>query len=308
NRADGFVGTGLKKDEYVGDCSDIDDIITFLENGTCLVTKVQDKVFVGKDIIHVGVFKKGDERTVYNMIYRDAKTGVSYVKRFSVLGITRDKEYDLTKGSKGSKVLYFTANPNGEAEVVNVQLRDHSKLRKLQFDLDFAEVAIKGRSSQGNIVTKYPIKRVVLKSKGVSTLSGRKIWFDDVLRRLNADGRGKFLGEFDGEDRILVVLANGSYELTSFDLSNHFDDYMIRMEKYDPERVYTAIHVDGKSGNYYVKRFVFEQTPVGRQTPLISEEAGSKLVVLTHAAEPLVKLDILKGKSQTPESLELNLA
>src|SRR5690606_14644423 len=170
NRADGFVGTGLKKDEYVGDCSDIDDIITFLENGTCLVTKVQDKVFVGKDIIHVGVFKKGDERTVYNMIYRDAKTGISYVKRFSILGVTRDKEYDLTKGSKGSKVLYFTANPNGEAEIVNVQLKPHSKLRKLQFDLDCAEIAIKGRASQGNIVSKYPIKKIILKSKGVSTL------------------------------------------------------------------------------------------------------------------------------------------
>ncbi len=308
NRADGFIGSGLKKDEYVGDCSDLDEIIVFREDGQFVVTKMQDKVFVGKDIIHVAVFRKGDERTVYNLVYRDARSGVSYVKRFSVLGVTRDKEYDLTKGSKGSKVLYFTANPNGEAEVVNIQLRAHSKLRKLQFDMDLAEVAIKGRSSQGNIVTKYPIKRIVLKSKGVSTLAGRKIWFDDVLRRLNADGRGKFLGEFDGEDKILVVLANGHYELTSFDLSNHFDDHMIRIEKYDPERVYTAVHVDGKSGNYYVKRFVFELTPVGKQTPLITEEAGSKLVLLTHAVEPLVKLDILKGKSQTPESLELNLA
>src|SRR5690606_38413097 len=200
NRVDGFVGTGLRKDEYVGDCSDLDDIIVFRSDGKFLVTKVQDKVFVGKDVIHVAVFKKGDDRTVYNLIYRDGKTGTSYVKRFSVLGVTRDKEYDLTKGEKGSRVQYFTANPNGEAEVVGIQLKPQSKLRKLQFDIDFADVAIKGRSSQGNIVTKYPIKKITLKSKGVSTLAGRKVWFDDVLKRLNADGRGQYLGEFDGDD------------------------------------------------------------------------------------------------------------
>src|SRR5690606_661527 len=193
NRADGFVGTGLKKDEYVGDCSDIDDIITFLENGTCLVTKVQDKVFVGKDIIHVAVFRKGDERTVYNMIYRDAKTGVAYVKRFSVLGITRDKEYDLTKGSKGSKVLYFTANPNGEAEVVNVQLRAHSKLRKLQFDLGCAEGVISGHSARASIVTKYPVDRLVCKAPGLPTLARRKIGLGYVLCRHGGDVGGKLV-------------------------------------------------------------------------------------------------------------------
>ncbi|MDM8177062.1 DNA gyrase/topoisomerase IV subunit A, partial [Olivibacter sp. 47] len=307
NRADGFVGTGLKKDEYVGDCSDIDDIITFLENGTCLVTKVQDKVFVGKDIIHVGVFKKGDERTVYNMIYRDAKTGISYVKRFSILGVTRDKEYDLTKGSKGSKVLYFTANPNGEAEIVNVQLKPHSKLRKLQFDLDFAEIAIKGRASQGNIVSKYPIKKIILKSKGVSTLAGRKIWFDEVLNRLNVDGRGKYLGEFDGDDRILIVMPDGTYSLSSFELTNHFDPKMLRIEKYNPEQVFTAIHIDGKTGNYLVKRFVFENTPIGKTTSIINEEAGSKLVLLTNGKDPIIKLDVLKGKTQIPETIEQHL-
>lgn len=304
NRTDGFIGTGLKKDEYVGDCSDIDDIITFLENGTCMVSKVQDKVFVGKDIIHVGVFKKGDERTVYNMVYRDAKTGTSYIKRFSILGVTRDKEYDLTKGNKGSKVLYFTANPNGEAEVVNVQLKPHSKLRKLQFDLDLAEIAIKGRSSQGNIVSKYPVKKITLKSKGVSTLAGRKIWFDEVLKRLNVDGRGKYLGEFDGDDRILVVMPDGTYNLSSFELTNHFDAKMLRIEKYHPEQVYTAVHMDGKSGNYLVKRFSFENTPVGKSTSIINEEVGSKLVLLTNGGNPVVKLDLLKGKSQISESIE----
>ena len=308
NRVDGFVGTGMRKDEYVGDCSDLDDIIVFRSDGKCLVSKVQDKVFVGKDIIHVAVFKKNDDRTVYNLIYRDGKSGVSYVKRFSVLGVTRDKEYDLTKGEKGSKALYFTANPNGEAEVVSIQLKPHSKLRKLQFDLDFAEIAIKGRSSQGNIVTKYPIKKIVLKSKGVSTLAGRKIWYDDVLKRLNADGRGKYLGEFDGDDKILTVITDGTYELCSFDLSNHFDDKMIRIEKYDPTKVYSVVHRDGKSGIYYVKRFTFEDTPIGKRTSVINDEPGSKLTLITNAATPWVSISVLKGKSQTPDTLEQNLA
>ncbi len=308
NRTEGFVGTGMRKDEYIGDCSDLDDIIVFRSDGKCLVTKVQDKVFVGKDIIHVAVFKKGDDRTVYNLIYRDGKSGVSYMKRFSVLGVTRDKEYDLTKGEKGSKVQYFTANPNGEAEVVNIQLKPHSKLRKLQFDLDFAEVAIKGRGSQGNIVTKYPVKKIVLKSKGISTLSGRKIWYDDILKRLNADGRGKYLGEFDGDDKILTVMADGTYELCSFDLSNHFDDKMVRIEKYEHERVYSVVHRDGKSGVHYVKRFTFEDTPIGKRTSIINDEPGSKLVLITNAATPLVQVGILKGKSQTPDMVEQNLA
>ncbi|MGV3509317.1 MAG: DNA gyrase/topoisomerase IV subunit A [Sphingobacteriaceae bacterium] len=308
NRTDGFIGTGLRKDEFVCDCSDLDEIIVFREDGKFVVTKVQDKIFVGKDILHVGVFKKGDERTVYNMIYKDGQSGASYVKRFTVLGVTRDKEYDLTKGSKGSRTLYFTANPNGEAEVVNIQLKPHSKLRKLQFDLDFAELAIKGRGSMGNTVSKYPIKKIVLKSKGVSTLAGRKIWYDDILKRLNADGRGKYLGEFDGPDKILTLLNNGTYELTSFDLSNHFDDKMILIEKYDPEKVFTVVHFDGKSKNYYVKRFVFEDSPVGKVTSIINEEPGSKLILISGAAQPVVKLDSLKGKSLTPETAEINLS
>lgn len=308
NRADGFIGTGLRRDEYVGDCSDIDDIISFRSDGKCIVTKVQDKVFVGKDIIHVGVFKKGDDRTVYNMIYKDGKSGISYVKRFSILGVTRDREYDLTKGSKGSKVLYFTANPNGEAEIIHIQLKPHSKLRKLQLDLDFAEIAIKGRGSQGNIVTKYPIRKITLKSKGVSTLSGRKIWYDDILKRLNSDGRGRILGEFDGDDKIITVMKDGTYELTGFDLNNHFDDKMIRIEKYNPRQVYSVVHRDGKSGIYYVKRFTFEDTPIGKRTSIINDEPGSKLVHITRAEVPTVVIDILKGKSQTPDRIEQNLA
>ncbi len=308
NKVDGFIGTGLRKDEFVCDCSDIDEIIVFREDGRCVITKVQDKVFVGKDILHAAVFKKNDERTVYNMIYKDGQSGVSYIKRFSVIGVTRDKEYDLTKGSKGTKVLYFSANPNGEAEVVNVQLKPHAKLKKLQFDEDFAQVAIKGRNSMGNIVTKYPVKKILLKSKGISTLAGRKIWYDDILKRLNADSRGKYLGEFDGDDRILTVMSNGVYELTSFDLNNHFDDKMIVIEKYNPEKVYSVVHYDGKSKNYLVKRFTFENTVIGRQTSIISDEAGSKMLVISGAMQPVVKVDQLKGASKTPETVELNLA
>lgn len=310
NRVDGFIGSALKKDdnvELVGECSDIDDIIVFREDGKFVVNRVQDKVFVGKDILHVAVFKKNDERTVYNMIYKDGQSGVSYIKRFSVTGITRDKEYDLTKGTKGSKVLYFTANPNGEAEIVNVQLKPHAKLKKLNFDEDFALLTIKGRGSMGNMVTKYPVKKVILKSKGVSTLAGRKIWYDEILKRLNADGRGKYLGEFDGDDRILNIFANGSYELTSFDLNNHFDDKMIIIEKYDPAKVFSVVHYDGKSKNYLVKRFTFENTVIGKQTSVISDEPGSKLILITGAKQPMVKVELLKGKALVPETAELNL-
>lgn len=304
NRAEGFIGTNMRKDEFVCECSDIDDIIVFRQDGKYSIVKIQDKVFVGKDIIHVAVFKKGDDRTIYNAIYNDGTNGISYVKRFAVTGITRDREYDITKGTKGSKLLYFTANPNGEAEVVQVQLKPNTKVRKLSFDLDLAEIAIKGRASVGNIVSKYPVKKVTFKSAGVSTLSGRKIWYDEVLRRLNADERGKYLGEFDGDDKILMIFNDGSYELSSFDLSNHFDEKMIRIEKFYPEHVYTAIHQDGKSGAYYVKRFVFEDTSIGKRISFINEEPGSKLILLTNNLDPVVKIDQLKGKSQTPETIE----
>ena len=308
NREDGFIGTGLRKDEFVCDCSDLDEVIAFREDGKFTVSKVAEKTFVGKAIIHAQVFKKNDERTVYNLIYKDGETGTTYTKRFSVLGVTRDKEYDLTKGSKGSKQLYFSANPNGEAEIVNVQLKPHAKLKKLQFDLDFALQAIKGRSSMGNIVTKYPIKKIMLKSKGISTLAGRKIWFDDILKRLNADGRGKYLGEFDGDDKILTLNREGIYELNSFDLSNHFDDHLKIIEKYNPERIYSLVYLEGKSKNYYLKRFTFENIAIGKKISVISEESGSKMTLITKASSPVVKFDVVKSKSQLTESIELKLA
>ncbi len=308
NREDGFIGTGLRKDEFVCDCSDLDEIIVFREDGKFTVSKVAEKTFVGKGIIHAQVFKKNDERTVYNLIYRDGESGTSYIKRFSVLGVTRDKEYDLTKGGKGSKMLYFTPNPNGEAEIINVQLKPHSKLKKLQFDLDFAGQVIKGRSSMGNIVSKYPVKKVVLKSRGISTLSGRKIWFDDNLKRLNADNRGKYLGEFDGDDKILTVNRDGVYELSGFELSNHFDDHLLIIEKYNPEKIFSVIYLDGKSKNQYVKRFTFENSSIGKKTTIITEESGSKLILISGSSNPKISMEQLKGKGQVSEMAELNLA
>lgn len=308
NRAEGFIGMGLKKDEFVCDCSDIDEIIVFREDGKFIVTKIAEKTFVGKDIIHVAVFKKGDERTVYNMIYKDGASGTAYIKRFSVVGTTRDKEYDLTKGSKGSQTLYFTANPNGEAEVVTIQLKPHSKLRKLTWDIDFSELEIKGRGSQGNIVTKYPVKKLTLKSKGVSTLAGRKIWFDDVLKRLNADGRGTYVGEFDGDDKIIAFYKSGEYELTGFDLANHYDDDMLLIEKFNPEKIYTAIHLEGKSKNYHVKRFAAELIAVGKKNSFISDAPGSKLGLFSALKAPQIKLQVVKGKSKEVAVEEINLA
>ncbi|POY36665.1 DNA topoisomerase IV [Solitalea longa] len=307
NKEEGFVGTSLKKDEYVCDCSDIDDIIAFRADGKFLVSKVSEKAFMGKNIVHVGVFKKNDDRTVYNMIYRDGTSGTSYMKRFPVGGITRDKEYDLTKGTKGSSVLWFTANANGEAEVVNLQLKPHSKLRKLQFDVDFSELAIKGRGSQGNVVTKYPIKKVAFKSAGVSTLAGRKIWFDDVLQRLNADGRGKYLGSFSGEDKIITVYKNGEYELTNFDLTNHFDDGLLIIRKFDPEMVLSVVHFEGKAKNFFVKRFVPDNVAIGKKVSFISDEAGSKLVLISADDQPRIALTVLKGKAKDQELSEINL-
>ena len=308
NRENGFIGTGLRKDEFVADCSDIDEIIVFREDGRFIVTKVVDKTFVGKNIIHVRVFKKNDERTIYNMIYKDGAYTISYIKRFSVVGVTRDKEYDLTKGSKGSKVLYFSANPNGEAEVVAVQLKPHSKFKKLQFDIDFAEIGIKGRGSVGNIVSKYPVKKILFKSQGVSTLAGRKIWYDDLLKRLNADGRGKYLGEFDGDDKILQVNNKGIYELTTFDLSNHFDEGIVLMQKYNLEQVYGVIHYDGKTKNYFVKRFTFDLQPVGKKVCIINESAGSKMIFITGKPDAKVQIEVEKGKTKIPETLTVSLA
>lgn len=260
NREEGFIGTSLKKDEYVFDCSDIDDIITFQSDGTMKVVKVEAKTFIGKNIVHVGVFKKGDKRTVYNMIYREGREGPYYMKRFSVTGVTRNTDYKLASDKKGSEMLYFSANPNGEAETVTVLLKPNSRVRKNKIEIDFSELAIKGRDSRGNLVTKYAVKKVDLKEEGVSTLAPRKIWFDDTIRRLNADGRGTLLGSFKGDDKILTVNQNGEAKLVTFDLLNRFDDEYLILEKWKPEQPITCIYFDGEKGIYFIKRFLLENT------------------------------------------------
>ena len=274
NRAEGFIGTSLKKDEYVFDCSDIDDIITFQKDGTMKVVKVEAKTFIGKNIEHVGIFKKGDKRTVYNMIYREGKDGPYYMKRFSVTGVTRNTDYKLASDKKGSEMLYFSANPNGEAETVTVLLKPNSRVRKSKIDIDFSELAIKGRDSRGNLVTKYAVKKVDLKEEGVSTLAPRKIWFDEAVRRLNADGRGTLLGSFKGDDKILTINQNGEAKLVSFDLSNRFDDEYLILEKWNPEQAVSCIYFDGEKGIYFIKRFLLENT-TNVQTFMPSEHPKS---------------------------------
>ena len=256
NRAEGFIGTSIRRDEFVEECSDIDDIITFTENGDMMVTKVDSKKFIGKNITHVAVFKKKDNRTVYNMIYRDGKKGTSYIKRFSVTGVTRDKVYNLTRGNDGSKILYFSSNPNGEAEIVNVVLRQSGSIKKLKWELDFADLEIKGRGSKGNIVTKYTVNRIEFKEKGLSTLKPREIWFDETIQRLNVDNRGDLLGEFKGDDLLLIVQQKGILKVIKPDLNMHFPEDMIILEKWNPDKPISAIYFDGLKERYYVKRFL----------------------------------------------------
>lgn len=260
NREEGFIGTSLKKDEYLFDCSDIDDIITFQKDGTMKVVKVEPKTFIGKNIVHVAVWKKNDKRTVYNMIYREGREGPYYMKRFSVTGVTRNTDYKLASDKKGSEMLYFTANPNGEAEIVSVLLKPNARVRKNKIDIDFSDLAIKGRDSKGNLVTKYAVKKVDMKEEGVSTLAPRKIWFDDSVRRLNADGRGSLLGNFKGDDKILTINSQGEAKLVSFDLMNRFDDDYLILEKWNPEQPITCIYFDGEKDKYFVKRFLLEAT------------------------------------------------
>ena len=308
NPKEGFIGTGLKKDEFVCECSDIDDIIAFRKDGKMIVTKIADKTFVGKDIIHAQVWKKGDERMVYNLIYVDGGSGATMVKRFQVLGVTRDKEYDLTKGNKKSKVHYFSANPNGEAEIVTVSLTAGSSAKKKVFDYDFKELAIKGRGASGNRLTKYPVRKIELKTKGVSTLSGTDIWYDETVGRLNRDERGRYLGEFNGEDQIIVIYKDGNYELTSFELANRFDPKLIQdIGKHTPETMVSAIHVDGSSKTYYVKRFQVETTSPDKKFLFINEEPGSKLVVGTIQQNPVIELTTKKAKSKERLKEELSL-
>jgi len=279
NREDGFIGTALKKDEFICECSDIDEIIVFRKDGSYFVTKVADKLFVGKDILHVSVFKKNDTRTIYNVAYRDGRFGASYVKRFCVTGVTRDKQYNLTKGASGSRVLYFSANANGEAEVIKVWLKPRPGMKKLVFEYDFAGLAIKGRDAQGNLLSKFDIHKVTLMQKGISTLGGRKIWFDEEVLRLNTDGRGLYLGEFQGEDRVLVVQRNGTFYTTDFDLTNHYKDAYLLMEKFSPEKVWSAVFYDAEQEFYYLKRFKFEN--LSKEVSFIGEAEDSRLVCLS---------------------------
>lgn len=305
NREEGFIGTGLKKDEYVADCSDIDDVIVFLRDGSMIVTKVDVKTFVGKDIIHVAVFDKNDKRTIYNMIYRDGKSGPSYIKRFNVSGITRDKVYDLTQGTKGSQVLYFSGNPNGEAEVVTVLLRQVGSVKKLKFDLDFATMAIKGRQSRGNTVTKYPIKKIELKEKGISTLKPRRVWFDDTVQRLNVDGRGELLGEFRPNDRLLIINQSGKVKTIIPELSTHFDEGMIVLEKWHPKKPISAIYYDGDKERYFVKRFLVENE--NKEEIFITEHPKSQLEIVSTDYRPVAEVIFAKVKGVQKENQTIDL-
>jgi topoisomerase-4 subunit A len=305
NREEGFAGFGLKKDEFVSDCSDIDDIIVFRKDGTMLVTKISDKTFVGKDILHIGVFKKNDERTIYNMIYADGPKGFLMVKRFAVTGITRDKEYDLTKGTKGSEIVYFTANPNGEAEVIQVTHKPIAKIKKLTFTFDFSELAIKGRSAQGNILTRYAVKKIEQKEAGTSTLSARQIWFDDTVWRLNADGRGKLLGSFAADDKIFIINKDGEYYFTNFDLTNHYDDDLLIIEKYNPQRIISAVYYDAEDGYTYIKRFFPE--PTEKRMLFISEADGSQLILVQTDTFPRIELKFGKEKGKEKPNEEIDV-
>ncbi|MDB4052241.1 DNA gyrase/topoisomerase IV subunit A [Flavobacteriales bacterium] len=288
NREEGFAGYGLKKDEFVQDCSEISDIIVFRRDGVMLVSKASDKHFFGKDILHIAVWKKGDKRTIYHMIYQDGSTGASYMKRFNVTSITRDKEYDMTKGTKGSKVHYFTANPNGEGEIVQVALRPRPSIKKLKIDIDFAELIVKGRASNGNRVTKNLISKVTQKEQGDSTLSARKLWYDDIVRKLNVEGRGEYLGDFKGDDRILMITQAGEYRLYPFDLNIHFADDMIHIEKWNPDKPMSVIYWDGDKEYYYVKRFLLEDSD--KPVVFISEHPKSHLEIASTDWKPVVNL------------------
>ncbi len=306
NREEGFVGTSMRRDEYVTDCSDIDDIIVFTREGKMMVTRVDSKTFVGKGIIYVAVFRKKDKRTIYNMIYKDGTRGATYVKRFAVTSMTRDKEYDLTAGNKGSKLIYFTANPNGEAEVVTVLLRQSGSIKKLKWDLDFADILVKGRASKGNIVTKYSVKRVELKEKGLSTLKPRKIWFDDTVQRLNVDGRGELLGEFTSEDRLLIVRQNGTIKTAIPEVTMRFDDDMIILEKWEPKKPLSAIYWDGEKELFYVKRFLIENPD--RDEQIISEHPKSYLEKLFIDHRPMAEVVFVKERGKDRRlNMEVNL-
>ncbi len=304
NRADGFVGISLKKDEYVGMCSDIDDIIVFREDGKFLVTKVNGKVFVGKNILHIDVFKKGDDRTVYNVVYRDGLKGTSYVKRFSVTGVTRDKEYKFASQDKGAKILYFSANPNGEAELLKITLRPNPRLKIPIFDFDFRELAIKGRGAKGNILTKKPIAKIVKKEEGVSTLGAMDIWFDESVKRLNTDERGKYLGAFSKEEKIFTLLASGDYKIYNFDLTNHFEEDLLLIEKFDAHKIVSALYIDANTKTPYLKRFIPEI--VDKKINFIGDSAKAKLLDFSLDYKPLIKVIIKSAKGNQTLNIDVD--
>ncbi len=309
NKKEGFIGWSLRKDEFIADCSDIDDVIVFFASGKMMVTKIADKKFVGKDIIHCAIWKKGDVRTIYHLIYRDGKTGPTMMKRFSVKSITRDKEYDITKGTKGSKIYYFSVHPNGEREIVTVYLRPRPHLKRVKFEIDFGALLIKGRGAAGNRVTKEIVQKVIQKEVGESTLAARKIWFDKVVSRLNVDERGEFLGAFKGDDKILTLYQDGSYRLTNFDIANHFDDDLIHIEKWNPNHPISVVYYDGAKEKHYVKRFLIE-TKSDKKVSFISEHEKSSLDVVSTAYQPIAKIIYNKRLKETKHlaDKEINLA
>jgi topoisomerase IV subunit A len=303
NREEGFIGTSLKKDECVGDCSDIDDIITFKEDGTYQINKIAPKVFVGKNIIHAAVFKKNDDRTIYNIIYRDGLNGYIMMKRCPISGLTRDKVYFITKGTPNSKILYFSANENGEAEVVRVFLKPKARLKKPVFDFNFAELAIKGKSSMGNVLTKYAIHKIVIQQKGESTLGGLKIWFDADIKRLNTDTRGTYLGEFHNGDKLLVVTKSGNYRLSNYELTNHYEDDLLLLEKFKEGKIFSAVYYDAEQSYFYLKRFSFD--PTEKLTNFISENEKSELVLLSTEKYPQFVIEF-GGKHKNREKETIN--
>ncbi len=306
DRNEGFLGTSLKKAEYICDCSDLDDVIIFRRDGTYLVTKVSDKAFIGKNVIHVDIFRKDDERSIYNVVYRDGKTGFAYMKRFAVTGVTRDKEYDVTMGNKGSRILYFSNNPNGEAEVLRVILKPKPRIKKLVFEVDMGELTIKGRQSMGNILTKYDVHKISLHEKGISTLGGLKIYFDPDVQRLNADKRGKYLGEFKGEDKILVIYKSGEYQLYNYDLSNHFENNILAIEKFDPSKILSVVYYDAEQEYYYVKRFEIEEA-LNKMIGFIGDNPGNKLVSVTWVRYPRFEIEF-GGKNSDRENEIIEVA
>ena len=308
SRKDGFIGYGLKKEEYVCDCSDIDNVIVFLANCTFLVTRISEKAFVGKDIIHAQIWKKNDDRLIYHTIYQDGKNGPSYVKRFAVTAVTYDKVYDLSKGTNGSKVVYFSANPNSESEVVTVNLSPGSSARKMVFYFDFAELAIKGRSSMGNRLTKYPVRKIVHKAAGSSTLGGIDIWYDNTVGRLNNEKRGHHLGKFENNDKILVIYKNGSLELTNYELTNRYDHEKISIiQKYNPEIIITAVHFDGDEESFYVKKFKVETEAIDRAFQFVSDSKGSYPAIITIDPNPKVRIQYLFGRNKEKKNEEISL-